>query len=277
MLAGILGTAFLAAYATGTRVLVPWHAGTPRAFRWARSKSIEPAARGCFRSRCTPAGAGPFPFACCCTGAGPKTKMPAGRSGRPWADSLPPATWSAPAVVDCLGPRGVDQVRTGDVAPWAVRRADDAYSARAWSAAQPDVDGKHIGRDGDVEWRTAVLAALHDCRPERFVAGVALYSGCQTDVSSTSMRRSRPYWAGGYRNAGPLLRADAPRNRLGARTQALVIRAARTRSTCVFRAHVLGMQLGYVRAGRGRRAASGDGFPGGPGARGQQRRADEAP
>ena len=40
------------------------------------------------------------------------------------------------AVVDSFGPRGVDQVCTSNVAAWAVRRADDAYTVRAWLATQ---------------------------------------------------------------------------------------------------------------------------------------------
>jgi dienelactone hydrolase len=81
----------------------------------------------------------------------------------------------------------VDHICTGDVAAWAVRRADDACSARTWLAAQPDVDAQHIAVMGMSNGGRTVLAALRTTwqHPERFVAGVALYPGCQTDISST--------------------------------------------------------------------------------------------
>jgi dienelactone hydrolase len=89
-------------------------------------------------------------------------------------------------VVDSFGPRGVDQVCTGNVAAWAVRRADDAYSVRAWLAEQPDVDATRIAVMGMSNGGRTVLAALRMPlkHPDAFVAGVALYPGCQTDVSS---------------------------------------------------------------------------------------------
>jgi dienelactone hydrolase len=91
------------------------------------------------------------------------------------------------AVVDSFGPRGVDQVcNTGNVAGWAVRRADDAYSARAWLAEQPYVDAQRIAVMGMSNGGRTVLSALRTTlkHPEPFVAGVALYPGCQTDVDS---------------------------------------------------------------------------------------------
>src|SRR5262249_41430588 len=52
---------------------------------------------------------------------------------------------------------------------------------------QPDVDAQRIAVMGMSNGGRSVLAALRTTsqHPERFVAGVALYPGCQTDVSST--------------------------------------------------------------------------------------------
>ena len=120
--------------------------GMPNAFRWVLSKSVEHRRRkACFQSRriALPA-QGLSPLSSCSTGAGGSHMRPVGRSG-----SAPGPTSSAlhgigTAVVDSFGPRGVDHVCTGNVAAWAVRRADDAYSTRAWLVEQPDVDVKHI-------------------------------------------------------------------------------------------------------------------------------------
>jgi dienelactone hydrolase len=53
-------------------------------------------------------------------------------------------------------------------------------------AEQPDVDAKRIAVMGMSNGGRSVLAALRTTlqHPERFVAGVALYPGCQTDVGS---------------------------------------------------------------------------------------------
>jgi dienelactone hydrolase len=90
------------------------------------------------------------------------------------------------AVVDSFGPRGVDQVCTGNVAAWAVRRADDAYTVRAWLATQSYVDPKRIAVMGMSNGGRTVLAALRTNlkHPDPFVAGIALYPGCQSDVDS---------------------------------------------------------------------------------------------
>jgi dienelactone hydrolase len=91
------------------------------------------------------------------------------------------------AVVDSFSPRGVDQVCTRNAGAWAVRRADDAYSARAWLAEQPYVDARHLLVMGMSNGGRTVLAALRTTgkHPDPFVAGIALYPGCQTDVNGT--------------------------------------------------------------------------------------------
>src|SRR5262249_8991542 len=90
------------------------------------------------------------------------------------------------AVVDSFSPRGVDQVCTGTPAAWAVRRADDAYSVRAWLAEQPYANAKRIAVMGMSNGGRTVLAALRTTlsHPAPFAAGVALYPGCQSDVDS---------------------------------------------------------------------------------------------
>jgi dienelactone hydrolase len=104
----------------------------------------------------------------------------------PWA-GLFRANGIGTAVVDSFTPRGVDQVCTGNPAGWAVRRADDAYSVRGWLAEQPYVDATRIGVMGMSNGGRTVLAALRTTlkHPHPFVAGVALYPGCQADVGST--------------------------------------------------------------------------------------------
>jgi dienelactone hydrolase len=67
-----------------------------------------------------------------------------------------------------------------------VRRADDAYSVRAWLAEQPGVDATGIAVMGMSNGGRTVLAALRTSlkHPEPFVAGVALYPGCQSDIGA---------------------------------------------------------------------------------------------
>jgi dienelactone hydrolase len=103
----------------------------------------------------------------------------------PWADLFRSLGIGA-AVVDSFAPRGIDQVCSGDVAAWAVRRADDAYSVRAWLARQPNVDAARIAVMGMSNGGRAVLASLRtSLKPaDPFVAGIALYPGCQSDVFS---------------------------------------------------------------------------------------------
>jgi dienelactone hydrolase len=103
----------------------------------------------------------------------------------PWA-SLFGQQRIGTAVVDSFGPRGVDQVCTHNVAAWAVRRADDAYSVRAWLAEQPYVDPQGIAIMGMSNGGRTVLAALRTTlqHPQLFFAGVALYPGCQSDADS---------------------------------------------------------------------------------------------
>jgi dienelactone hydrolase len=189
-LAGVLGAALLAACAsTGQTMRVPWRAGNAESFQMgAVEERRAHAAQGLLPVTIyRPAGAGPFPFVVLLHGCGGLTHEASWTQWvRPWAD-LFRAHGIGTAVVDSFEPRGVDQVCTGDVAAWAVRRADDAYSTRAWLAAQPDVDATRIVVMGMSNGGRTVLAALRTPlqHPERFVAGVALYPGCQTDVSST--------------------------------------------------------------------------------------------
>jgi len=189
-LAGVLGAALFAACAsTGQTVRVPWRAGNAERFQMgAVEERRAQAAQGVLPvTLYRPAGAGPFPFVVLLHGCGGLTHQASWTQWvRPWAD-LFRAHGIGTAVVDSFGPRGVDQVCTGDVAAWAVRRADDAYSVRAWLAAQPDVDAQHIAVMGMSNGGRTVLAALRTTlrRPAPFAAGVALYPGCQTDVSST--------------------------------------------------------------------------------------------
>jgi dienelactone hydrolase len=188
-LASVLGAALLAACAsTGQTVLVPWRAGNAERFQMGTLEERRAqAAQGLLPvTMYRPAGAGPFPFVVLLHGCGGlKREASWTLSIRPWADLFRTHDIGT-AVVDSFGPRGIDQVCTGDVAAWAVRRADDAYSTHAWLAEQPNVDAQRIAVMGMSNGGRTVLAALRTTpqRRERFVAGVALYPGCQTDVSS---------------------------------------------------------------------------------------------
>jgi dienelactone hydrolase len=103
----------------------------------------------------------------------------------PWAEVLLEQRIGI-AVVDSFAPRGVEQVCTNRPGVWAVRRADDAYSAHAWLRGQPFVDHAHVAVMGMSNGGRTVLSALrvsgHHEPP--FTAAIALYPGCQSDVAS---------------------------------------------------------------------------------------------
>lgn len=190
VLASVLSAALLAACAaTGQTVRVPWQAGNAVGFQMgAVEEQRAQAAHGVLPlTLYRPTGAGPFPFVVLLHGCGGLShKANWTQWVRPWA-ALFRAQGIGTAVVDSFEPRGVRQVCTGDVAAWATRRADDAYSARAWLVKQPDVAPQRIAVMGMSNGGRTVLAALRTTspHPERFVAGVALYPGCQTDVHNT--------------------------------------------------------------------------------------------
>ena len=107
-----------------------------------------------------PAAEAPIPFVVLLHGCGGlKYESMWSRWVEPWVDLLA-AHGIGTAVVDSFGPRGVDQVCTGRPGVWAVRRADDAYSVRAWLAQQRDVDATHIAVMGMSNGGRPVLAAL---------------------------------------------------------------------------------------------------------------------
>jgi dienelactone hydrolase len=169
-------------------VLVPWRAGNAEAFQaGAVEEGRARAAAGSLPvTVLRPDGAGPFPFVVLLHGCGGLHREAMWSNWvTPWAD-LFRARGIGTAVVDSFGPRGVQQVCTGDVAAWAARRADDAESVRGWLAEQPSVDASRIALMGMSNGGRTVLAALRRPRPAagRFRAGIALYPGCQSDVAS---------------------------------------------------------------------------------------------
>ena len=190
---GLLVAALLSACAaTGTRagqaVDVPWRPGNANAFQGgAAEERGARAAHG--RLPVTiyrPAGPGPFPFVVLLHGCGGLHREAMWTTWvEPWAD-LFRTHGIGIAVVDSFASRGVEQVCTGNVAAWAARRADDAYSVRAWLAGQPYADGTRVAVMGMSNGGRTVLAALRTPlkHGEPFVAGVALYPGCQSDVAS---------------------------------------------------------------------------------------------
>ena len=181
--------AVAATAASSEVVAVPWRPGNADAFQMgAPEERGARAAQGELSvTLYRPDGPGPFPFVVLLHGCG-------GLSAKamwtlwvePWVDIFR-AHGIGVAVVDSFGPRGVAQVCTRDVAGWAVRRADDAYSVRAWLGEQPYVDAGHIAVMGMSNGGRTVLAAMR--APLRqstaFVAGIALYPGCQSDTAST--------------------------------------------------------------------------------------------
>ena len=193
VVAGVLGAALLAACASVGApmrpvVQVPWRPGNADAFQaGAAEEHRARAANGLLPVTIyRPEGAGSLPFVVLLHGCGGLQHEAMWTAWvEPWAD-LFRAHGIGTAVVDSFGPRGVDQVCTGNVAAWAVRRADDAYSARAWLAEQPGVDATRIAVMGMSNGGRTVLAALRAPlkHPDPFVAGVALYPGCQTDGDS---------------------------------------------------------------------------------------------
>jgi dienelactone hydrolase len=169
-------------------VQVPWQPGNADAFQTGAAEERRArAAHGIMPVTIyRPDGAGPFPFVVLLHGCGGLHREALWTGWvEPWAD-LFRAQGIGTAVVDSFGPRGVDQVCTGNVAAWAERRADDAYSARAWLAEQPYVDAARIAVMGMSNGGRTVLAALRTSlkHAQPFAAGVALYPGCQSDVAS---------------------------------------------------------------------------------------------
>jgi dienelactone hydrolase len=179
-----------AAWAASSEVVaVPWRPGNADAFQ--KGTPAEHGARAAQGELSVtlyrPDGAGPFPFVVLLHGCGGLHERAMWTKWvEPWVDILR-AHGIGAAVVDSFGPRGVAQVCSGDVAGWAVRRADDAYSVRAWLGEQPYVDAAHIAAMGMSNGGRTVLAAMH--APLRqsaaFIAGIALYPGCQSDSAST--------------------------------------------------------------------------------------------
>jgi len=176
--------------ATSEKVLVPWRAGNAETFQTgAREEQGVRAESGSLPVTVyKPEGPGPFPFIVLLHGCGGL------RAAAMWSLWVEP--WAGlfrehgigTAVVDSFAPRGVEQVcNTGGVAAWPVRRADDAYSARAWLAEQPWADAGRLAVMGMSNGGRTVLAALRTTvrHSERFVAGIALYPGCQSDTGST--------------------------------------------------------------------------------------------
>ncbi len=170
------------------RVVVPWQPGNAMSFQSGTPEEKRARAKEgslpvtIFR----PAGQRRFPFIVLLHGCGGLSAEAMWTKWvQPWAD-LFLGQGIGVAVVDSFANRRVDQVCTRDVATWAVRRADDAYSARAWLAEQSYVDAKRIAVMGMSNGGRTVLAALR-APPDHsapFVAGVALYPGCQSDIAN---------------------------------------------------------------------------------------------
>jgi dienelactone hydrolase len=176
------------ARAADAPIAVPWQPGNAASFQMgAREEGGARAEHGTLPVTIVrPDGAGPFPFVVLLHGCGGL------RAPAMWTQWINP--WSelfrrngvGTAIVDSFGPRGVEQVCRGNVAAWAARRADDAYSVRAWLAQQSFVAADRIAVMGMSNGGRTVLAALRSDRKQGapFRAGVALYPGCQSDVTA---------------------------------------------------------------------------------------------
>ena len=170
------------------RVLVPWQPGNAQSFQLGTPGEKRARAKDgslpvtIYR----PAGEGRFAFIVLLHGCGGLAHDAMWTKWvQPWADIFLEQGIGV-AVVDSFANRGVDQVCTRDVSAWAVRRADDAYSARAWLAEQSYVEAKRIAVMGMSNGGRTVLAALRASLKHSapFLAGIALYPGCQSDVAS---------------------------------------------------------------------------------------------
>ena len=191
--AGLLATALMSASAaTGARagqvVDVPWRAGNASAFQaGAAEERGARAAHGLLPVTIhRPAGPGPFPFVVLLHGGGGLHREAMWTTWvEPWVE-LFRTHGIGTAVVDSFASRGVDQVCTGNVAAWAARHADDAYSVRAWLGGQSYADAARVAVMGMSNGGRTVPAALRAPLKHRepFVAGVALDPGCQSDVAS---------------------------------------------------------------------------------------------
>jgi dipeptidyl aminopeptidase/acylaminoacyl peptidase len=149
----LAGTAILSAArpvpgagAESTTVEVPWRPGNAETFRagspeeGGRHSAVGSLPVTVYR----PAGEGRAPFVVLlhgCGGLGHEAMW--AQWVEVWVDLLGQHGVGA-AVVDSFVPRGVSQVCTRNPGAWAVRRADDAYSVRAWLAEQPYVDDRRI-------------------------------------------------------------------------------------------------------------------------------------
>jgi dienelactone hydrolase len=186
----VLGGALVPAWALAqSTVQVPWRPGNVESFQAGAAE--ERGARATQGSLPVtiyrPDGEGSVPFVVLLHGCGGLKHDAMWRLWvQPWAD-LFREHGIGTAVADSFGPRGVNQVCTGAPGAWAARRADDAYSARAWLVEQPYVDARRIAVMGMSNGGRTVLATLRTTlkHPEPFVAGVALYPGCQSDITST--------------------------------------------------------------------------------------------
>ena len=183
----------LAACTAGTAaeplpVQIPWLPGNADSFQaGAREENYVRAAQGTLPATVyRPAGAGAFPFVVLLHGCGGlREKAMWTHWIEPWAAFFT-ANGIGVAVPDSFAPRGVTEVCTSNPGPWAVRRADDAYSAHAWLSTQPYVDAGRIAVMGMSNGGRTVLAALRATgdRPLRFSFGIALYPGCRSDTTS---------------------------------------------------------------------------------------------
>jgi dienelactone hydrolase len=234
-------------------VSVPWRAGNAELFQVGMpEENGARAAHGTLPVRIYhPGSAGPFPFVVLLHGCGGLHREAMWRGWvEPWAE-LFREHGIGTAIVDSFSPRGVDQVCTGNVALWAVRRTDDAYSVRAWLAEQPYADAKRIAVMGMSNGGRTVLAALRTTlkHPAPFAAGVALYPGCQSDLDS---RFYAPLLvlAGRADTVAPVVHCETMKSRQpsdAGSTLDLIIypRAPHTFDMRLPDRTVLGMRLGY--------------------------------
>ena len=172
---------------------------------------------------------------------------------RPWTGALRPHRIGV-VVVDSFARRGIEQVCTGDVAGWAVRRAADVEAVREWLASQPYVLPDRIAVLGMSNGGRTVLAALRGPGPRSGAgirAGVALYPGCQSDIAS-QFHAPLLVLTGGDDTVAPPRYCEAMRDaqRSGSAPVSLVVYPGALHSFDVAlpRRRYLGMELGGDRA-----------------------------
>jgi dienelactone hydrolase len=172
-LVGVLATPISAAAQQG--ILIPWRPG------WVKQFNDQQASGELEAKLFRPAGTGQAPFVVFLHGCN-GLKL---QNVSHWATFFNRHGVGV-LMVDSLATRSMNST-CGDPPPgWVRRRADDATSAQAWLAAQPYVKADRIALMGQSQGGSVTLLALKTeaSSANGFVAGIAMYPGCQGPLNA---------------------------------------------------------------------------------------------